>query len=211
LDRYYHVETLLVDRFHGTTEKRMMGLVGLHIVQKTPSRPQWIWSTFEHVDNVEVGPGAPPGSRPSFNNPDEPQTGPGINDLPPAIHHTNLPDPDPKPVQVRRIPTIAESTQKTNQLYQNHALVRGTVWKNYQLVATQWPTDPKSLPRGTPFPRNQVANVTMETKFQSTSCIGCHGSSLPTDFVWVLTVRAYPVTENGVMPAVKALRENLSK
>ena len=27
-------------------------LVGLHIVYKTPSRPQWIWSTFRHVDNV---------------------------------------------------------------------------------------------------------------------------------------------------------------
>lgn len=31
---------------------RKMGLVGFHIVQKTPSAPQWIWSTFEQVDNV---------------------------------------------------------------------------------------------------------------------------------------------------------------
>ena len=29
-----------------------VGLVGLHIVYKSPTRPQWIWSTFEHVDNV---------------------------------------------------------------------------------------------------------------------------------------------------------------
>ncbi len=29
-----------------------VALVGLHIAIKTQSRPQWIWSTFEHVDNV---------------------------------------------------------------------------------------------------------------------------------------------------------------
>ena len=29
-----------------------LGLVGLHIVHKTDSEPQWIWSTFEHVNNV---------------------------------------------------------------------------------------------------------------------------------------------------------------
>ena len=29
-----------------------VALVGLHIAIKTASRPQWIWSTFEHVDNV---------------------------------------------------------------------------------------------------------------------------------------------------------------
>ena len=29
-----------------------IGLVGLHIVHKTIKQPQWIWSSFEHVDNV---------------------------------------------------------------------------------------------------------------------------------------------------------------
>ena len=28
------------------------GLIGLHIAQKTPSRPQWIWSSFEQKDAV---------------------------------------------------------------------------------------------------------------------------------------------------------------
>jgi hypothetical protein len=35
-----------------------VALVGLHIAIKTKSRSQWIWSTFEHVDNVP-----PAGSR----------------------------------------------------------------------------------------------------------------------------------------------------
>ena len=42
--------------------QRTMGLVGLHIVSKTPARPQWIWSTFEQVDNVPVVTGATPTS-----------------------------------------------------------------------------------------------------------------------------------------------------
>ena len=29
-----------------------IGLIGLHIAQKTPSRPQWIWSSFEQKDVV---------------------------------------------------------------------------------------------------------------------------------------------------------------
>lgn len=29
-----------------------VGLVGLHIIRKTVHSPQWVWSTFEHVDNV---------------------------------------------------------------------------------------------------------------------------------------------------------------
>src|SRR5208282_2421739 len=32
--------------------KSDVALVGLHIMVKTRYRPQWLWSTFEHVDNV---------------------------------------------------------------------------------------------------------------------------------------------------------------
>ena len=39
-----------------------MGLVGLHIAHKTQHAPQWIWSTFEQVDNYK-------GPDPSFNDP----------------------------------------------------------------------------------------------------------------------------------------------
>ncbi|HYA81734.1 MAG TPA: hypothetical protein VED87_12490, partial [Methylocystis sp.] len=31
---------------------RKMGLVGFHLMSKTPSAPQWFWSTFEQEDNV---------------------------------------------------------------------------------------------------------------------------------------------------------------
>ena len=40
-----------------------MGLVGLHIIHKTVSQPQFVWATFEHTDNT------PPASPATFNNP----------------------------------------------------------------------------------------------------------------------------------------------
>jgi hypothetical protein len=211
LDRYYHVPALLVDRQTGVGEKKTMGLVGLHIVHKTPSRPQWVWSTFEHVDNVAVGPGAPANARPTFQDPNGPKEGAGVNVLPPPITAANPPKACPEPAQVVRFLPIDESTRKTNDLYHRHALVKGTVWENYQLVATQWPTDPKAGGAGAPFPLRNVANVTMETEFPGFSCMGCHRETLRTDFVWVLAVRAHPPTEQAVTAAVKALQENRNK
>jgi hypothetical protein len=211
MDRYYHVDALLVDRQTRTCEKKTVGLVGLHIVHKTPSRPQWVWSTFEHVDNVEVGPGALPGSRPTFNDPLGPQEGTCVNRLPPPINVANPPQADPKPVQVVRGNPISQSTRNTNDLYHNHELVKDTVWKNYELVATQWPTNPQAGGTGVPFPPSGVANATMETEFQSISCMSCHGLTQRTDFVWVLAIRAHQPTEQGATPVVKALRENRLK
>jgi len=40
--------------------KADIALVGLHIMIKTHYRPQWLWSTFEQVDNV------PPAVRQQF-------------------------------------------------------------------------------------------------------------------------------------------------
>jgi hypothetical protein len=191
LNRYYHVDAMLVNPKTGQCEKKTMGLVGLHIVQKTPTRPQWIWSTFEQVDNVPPGAGAPS----SFNNKTGKQNGVDGVDFdvaPAAISAAHPPDPNPAPVQVVRVNPIPDSTKKTNALYQTSNLVKGTVWKNYQLVMTQWPTTPAVPPVGRPFPAKKVGNVTMETYFQGSSCISCHQGALDTDFAFFLKLRAWP-------------------
>src|SRR5206468_1937411 len=56
-----------------------MGLVGLHIAHKTKNAPQWIWSTFEQVDNYS-------GSNPSFTDPNCPASKcpPNLQPKPPA-------------------------------------------------------------------------------------------------------------------------------
>src|SRR5882672_9405730 len=40
-----------------------VGLVGLHIVQKTQDFPMWLWATFEQVDTTPADP-ANPGANP---------------------------------------------------------------------------------------------------------------------------------------------------
>ena len=54
--RYYTRPVTMRDPVTGACGRVTAGLVGLHIIQKTPSRPQWIWSSFEQIDNVPALP-----------------------------------------------------------------------------------------------------------------------------------------------------------
>lgn len=170
-----------------------MGLVGLHITHKTEKAPQWVWSTFEHVDNAPTFPNTRPRHRYNFFNPD--QTGSEINVAPPrpwTADATDLPSS-----QVVRMVPIAEPTLTLNQSFQTlfRRMNPNSVWQYYQLVNTQWPTDidnPRS-PLGFPEP-TFLANTTMETFIQgerqgprvqqvpeaSSSCMSCHGNATTT-------------------------------
>jgi hypothetical protein len=193
----------------GTCTPETMGLVGLHIAQKLGTFPQWIWSTFEHVSNVP-GPGAV--APYSFNNGDSlPRTPTGWANRPASA--TLLPRGQRTPVQVTRLNPIpstpaSASTQWVNQLYQGY--LGQTVWANYQLVVTQWPTNPSSFQEfgqglypaasGNPFPLNGATNTSAETYFQSqqdayasggNSCMQCHWNASKADFSWGLLRRAH--------------------
>jgi hypothetical protein len=225
-EKYYSMTALVLDPVASSCRTARLGLVGLHIVQKTALRPQWIWSTFEHIDNVP-GSGAPVDitRQFSFNNPTKPQ----VLDPPthPAPISTQNPPVDaPKPMQVVRLKSIAASTAKTNDDYRK--LLRGTVWENYQLVVTQWPTQPQPddgagapfpgrIPKAdgsmkdNPDPMTNIANTAMETYFQgnvSTSCMACHdiARNSSTDFVWFMQLRAFGAGNELNKDAIKALR-----
>jgi hypothetical protein len=178
-----------------------IALVGFHIVTKTPERPQWIWSSFEHVDNVPGVTDRPtPAAVPlSFNDPNKPQA---LNPprMPPSISATNPPVASPVPMQVIRKQTITPQTMSMNKDYWNLPQIKGTVWENYMLVMTQWPTQvaPENPTNdGAPFPTSgsALANTTMETYFQSegASCMECHNISNDTgrDFVMFVTFDAF--------------------
>jgi hypothetical protein len=125
---------------------KTLGLVGFHAVHKTKNRPQWIWSTFEHVDNVpeqrEVD------SRHlrhtyNFFDPSCELNKCPINETPP---HPWDPDPALKlkfhnsfNSQIVRVIPLTQEVRSLNRQFQN-ALGNG-VWKNYMLVSTQWPSD----------------------------------------------------------------------
>lgn len=215
--RYYVVDAQMVSTSTNRPgcETHRMGLVGLHIAQKLAAFPQWIWSSFEQVDNVERGPGATPQTPISFNNGrDWPPTQGGWTNRPPKAPPFQDAS-DRVPVQVTRlnpIPTTppGNSTRDLNARFQQ--LLAGTVWSHYQLVITQWPTQPErfkvleaggtSYPGdcGQPFPVSGCVNVSMETFFQSAndaqavggnSCMACHYVAGQSDFSWVLQNRSH--------------------
>ena len=64
-----------------------LGLIGMHISMRTRSSPQWIWATFEQIDNtrLELASGDakhPLPAHPSLSNPNNPDALPGANCLP---------------------------------------------------------------------------------------------------------------------------------
>ena len=160
--RYYVVENAnVVDvaktlaAGHVVCSKSDVALVGLHIVIRTKERPQGLWGTFEHVDNV------PPAGEGEAREPDARQAGApysyfdaskpklglwptfGLPDtLPVSMDHP--PKIDPTPMQVVRRHPIHASTMALNRAYWALPGIKGTVWEHYMLVASQWPTIPAS-------------------------------------------------------------------
>ncbi|MES2113305.1 MAG: hypothetical protein V4577_31425 [Bacteroidota bacterium] len=126
-ERYYTRQAWVLDPNSGNCSKVLVGLVGLHIVQKTPSRPQWIWTSFEQVDNVPQSGAIAPFA---FNDGTVTPM-PGSNPIlfpPPAI--------PPSHFNVTRTMPINPSTVTTNQQYQQALKTRNSIWQFYQLVET---------------------------------------------------------------------------
>lgn len=200
--RYYTKNAWVLDPTSGSCSTRTMGLVGLHIVTKTPSRPQWIWSSFEQIDNVPPVTGATPTGNTVFNLndgkgaampsqnpycvPGQPgnQNGCPGNPPPPAAMPSDASQATRFNVtRTQPIGIGAGSTPSTNAAYQ--ALLAkaapNSPWQYYQLVMTQWPV-PGNAPKnpGSPKftfpgsnPTSSFSNVTMETFDQSSIFSGC--------------------------------------
>jgi hypothetical protein len=149
----FHTRTAWVKNLGtGVCEKKTVGLVGLHIVQKTPNRPQWIWSTFEQVDNVP-DPDSPPNTKFNFNNGDPHSPVPtNPSQLGPKYKIGTAPASPPPPFNVVRISQkpINSDTVTTNKNWQNVLKQQGSVWQFYKLTMTQWPifTEPGQSFRG---------------------------------------------------------------
>ncbi|MCF3650101.1 hypothetical protein [Synoicihabitans lomoniglobus] len=187
-------------------EIQTVGLVGLHIVHKTKEAPQWVWTTFEHVDNCPSVDELDAKAAYSFFNPADTMS--PHNEPPPRPWDPNATEPPSRRPQVVRQAPIDAPTAALNATYQTalRAINPQSVWQYYELVSTQWPTAPAtdcdvatSAPAnmsGTPAPQF-LANTTLETYIQgrtpnvSSSCIECHLNATTTnatfsDFTYLL-------------------------
>lgn len=226
-ERYHTRKAWLVDPISGQcgATPATVGLVGLHIVQKTSSRPQWIWSTFEQIDNVPPPgyvpphPPTPPSQTFTFN---DGTATPMPGGIPPSFVWAtakNNPTP-PQPVNLQRLTPINPSTVATNAIWEGALKARNSVWQFYQLVMTQWPVKPNSpADPGTPgftFPgtgaTSAFANTTLETWDQTnirTGCMNCHNIVQNNDFLWSLQMNAFAPAQVsfGLKPASSAVGE----
>jgi hypothetical protein len=178
--------------------KAVFGLVGMHIAHKTTTDPQWLWSTFEQVDNDpsmdEVKAGRATGH---YNFFDPNCTGCAMNEPPPRPWNPDVvPFPNGFKNQIERVIPLDAATKTIDGQFQ--PILAGTVWQNYMLISTQWPGNPgsKTDPTGLPTP-TFLANTTAETYVQgrvpqvSSNCIECHNNATdtvgkPSDFTYIL-------------------------
>jgi hypothetical protein len=233
--RYYTRLAWLLDPISSQCSKTPVpvGLVGLHIVQKTPSSPQWIWSTFEQVDNVpppDYVPSVPP-AKPTRTFTFNDGTGTPMPGSPPAdlvwSNARNATAPPP-PVNIQRLKPINSSTVNTNGIWQSTLKAAGSVWQFYQLTMTQWPvpghtpTNPATPGFTTPAQggvTSAFANTSLETWDQNnirTGCMNCHNSTQSNDFLWSLQMNAFAPPQLSLAPtpqspAIKQLRALLSE
>jgi hypothetical protein len=186
--RYYVERAEIVDPAKTVAAGRVIcsesdvALVGLHIAIKTKSRPQWIWSTFEHVDNV------PPAGAGEAHEPDAMDTGAPYSYFdssrparlwPPfgspgalPVDWKNPPKPNPTPMQVLRRHPIDPAIMTVNRTYWSLPGVKGTVWERYMLVGVQWPTShapPGPDNDGASFPGEPDAGNGQEESYKSTA------------------------------------------
>jgi hypothetical protein len=188
-----------------------LGLIGFHAVHKTVGRPQWIWTSFEHIKNVpdkdQVAAKAFDGPY-SFFNANCKNDCAEVNETPPRQfwqpkYALRLSFEDSKfRSQIVRDTPLGHATANMNKIFQS--VLQDSVWKNYMLVDTQWPsvfgcTALLHSPSPAPAPNTDflkqpdmtcspaptfMANSTLETYSQgeipqaSSSCIGCHGNAV---------------------------------
>jgi hypothetical protein len=212
--KFHTVKALvLTPPITNTTRKCLpetLGLIGFHAVHKTASRPQWIWTSFEHVKNVadseEVRHPEKLNGTYNFYNKDC-NSACTVNATPPKPW-----DPDPaldlrfrgndsfKSQIVRETP-LTLAAKNMNTIFQS--MLKGTVWENYMLISTQWPSNTNSCTKlqsaTSPKPNTDflkqpdmtcspaptfMANSTLETYSQgdvplaSSSCIACHENAV---------------------------------
>lgn len=139
-----------------------MGLVGMHLAHKTTAQPNWVWSTFEHVDNApDCGP--PQGGGVNKSCPDSPDraysfygacadgacqtcnTVPSANSSTTTCANGFCVDQPPAATGglsrlCRQVPVTA-SGPYASAFARNtacRAALGGSVWSNYELISTQW-------------------------------------------------------------------------
>jgi hypothetical protein len=207
--RYKIIEAMIPDSIYiqgdstviasSTMKQQKLGLVGLHIIHKTPSTPQFIWATFEHVDLApETSTCISDKVDWLLYNPENCETTPNVAPNPKTQSLTD-------PSQIIKDPVASPQKDAMNLNSYVHTLIKAqnptSVFQYYKLVGSQWPAGAVAdgdnntytpLEDGGKTPI-VLTNVSMESYVQKLSCLTCHvgagvtkklpnGKELPSDY-----------------------------
>lgn len=186
----YRYKTAIAEIVDPTTKAKRqvtVGLVGLHIARKTVAFHQWIWATFEQIDNTPdeaagggfVAPTLPanPNQKPSpgytfFDPKCDPKTNAFkcVHNAPP----TRCPaapggtcQPFTAPMQITRVTPVSATANGVTAYFWS-LLPAKSVFNYYRLVGVQWPTDSGNplpagqrlpLPQGVPSPKGAAGGT----------------------------------------------------
>jgi hypothetical protein len=161
----------------------LFGLIALHILRLTPSTgATWFWASFEQIDNT-MPPSGTPATIAAPNTPNGACT--NQYNVQPSPVSGNIPwNNSNTPNNICQVTLIPGDMQKVNQTWRNQ--LQGTVWRYYQMVDTLNPCSPGDAscyifppikdPTNT-INLNVYANSSVESYFQTTTCMDCHGSA----------------------------------
>ena len=168
-ERYFVDEGYIVNEQTGKLELRTLGMIGMHISQKTPTGKQWVWSTFEHIDVLDQNSAYVNGKRKiihpiltdpnceacpvnldlssnkaTFNSNTHGDYWHFIQDT------TNLnqwyASARERKTQAKRMIDIPVRVENINRKMQAYFKSVGSVWQYYRLIDTQYPKDQNALP-----------------------------------------------------------------
>jgi len=181
LNYRYKIASAILHLPDGSTQQATVGLIGLHIIHKVPSGPQFVWATFEQIDN-DPDVGSPP------SGPVLPPNAPGTK-VPYTLYNPNcsatvdqvynckqnttvVPSPPPPtplppcpaglytpgkcypywaPMQITRLVPV-KSLSNSVTGYAWTQLPPGSVFNYYRLIDVQWPGQPTQVPPGATVP-----------------------------------------------------------
>lgn len=167
--RYYSTTGYVLDEKTQKWVKKDLGMIGFHISQKTPTGSQWVWSTFEHIDNLDqnviVGQdGKKTLVHPTLTDPDceicpinvdvsngttyQYNTGAHGNywTVSGDTSDRYYANSQVMKTQAKRMIDIPVRVQQINQMMQTYFKSQNSVWQYYQLIDTQYPLDQKVPP-----------------------------------------------------------------
>jgi len=174
-ERYYSEEGYVIGP-DSVLVKKNLGMIGMHISQKTPTGKQWVWSTFEHIDNLRQNVIEKDGEKivihPTLRDPGC-EICPANIDLTHSVSHEFIDEKERpywlvktlnpnnnkdtistkyfsptniKKTQAKRMVDIPIRVQNINKIMQEYFRQQNSVWQYYELIDTQYPLNQDILP-----------------------------------------------------------------